>query len=311
MKCLDHIDMAVLVGAVATIGSAALLFAYLGVEREPSIPRGAGAPTTFLEEELEKSINEAVVTPAYVVDGQERAQVALGQAILGLIQAKARDAMFVPDVVKAATADARVRREFLEGVFKLPADWRGPEFAMREREATARAQEALGRTLVTGAQLLAKETEGAEARYGRAVLNATLADRRAVIEPAASQATMIAAAQVMTELAKRTRPSAEPVITRDPRWGFGSIGDGMIVPLMILGAGVVWLLVAGTGMMMMEYGTSILTVAAYCDVHDKDVVIETLVSDDTPYEVIHCSAFNGGPVTCDKHCLTWPLAHAA
>ena len=23
------------------------------------------------------------------------------------------------------------------------------------------------------------------------------------------------------------------------------------------------------------------------------------------------SAFNGGPVTCDKHCLTWPMAQAA
>ncbi len=310
MKCLDHIDLAMLAGAVATIGSAAFLFAYLGVEREPLMPRGVGAPTTFLEEELEKSINEAVVTPAYVVEGQERAQVTLGQAILGLIQAKARETMFVPEVVKAAAADARMRREFLEGVYKLPADWRGPEFAMREREATVRAQESLGRTLVTGTQLFAKEVEVAEARYGRAVLSATLADRRAAIEPAASQATMIASALVMTELAKRTEPGPKLVIVRDPRWGFGSIGDGTIIPLAILGAGVVWLLVAGIGMMR-EHGASIRTAATHCDVHDKDVMIETLVSDDSPYEVIHCSAFNGGPVTCDKHCLTWPLAHAA
>lgn len=151
----------------------------------------------------------------------------------------------------------------------------------------------------------------AEARYGLAVRDAALADRRAVGEPAASRATMVAAAQVMADLARGAAPAAE--ITRDPRWGFGSIGDGLWLPIIVLAAGAVLLGAAGAGMMT-QRGSSTRTIAEHCDVHDKDVLVEMLLSDDSPYEVVHCSAFNGGPVVCDRRCLHRPsmlMAQAA
>lgn len=309
MKCLDHIDMAVMAGAVATMASAAFLFGYLGIDREPPVPSEPITSTTFLQKDMEKTINDAVTTLAQVSEDRERSQVALGQAILNLVQVKAGQATFIPELAGKAAADAQARREFLEGVFKLPADWEGAEFAARERDATAMAQETLGRTIVTGGQVFEKEVGTAEARYGQVVLKATLADRRAAIEPAASHATIVAAARVMTELAKQTAAGAEPVIAREPSWGFGSIGEGVIIPFMVLGAGLGWLAATGAG--MMERGARTRTTAAHCDVHEKDILVEMLVSDETPYEVVRCSAFNGGPVTCDKHCLNWPMARAA
>jgi hypothetical protein len=124
---------------------------------------------------------------------------------------------------------------------------------------------------------------------------------------------MVAAAQVMADLARRAAPAPAAEITRDPRWGFGSIGDGVWLPIIVLAAGAVLLGAAGAGMTT-ERGPSTHTIAEHCDVHDKDVVVEMLLSDDTPYEVVHCSAFNGGPVVCDRHCLHRPsilMAQAA
>lgn len=62
---------------------------------------------------------------------------------------------------------------------------------------------------------------------------------------------------------------------------------------------------------MMERGVPTRALATHCDVYEKDVVVEMLVSDDMSYEMTRCSAFNDGPVTCGKECLKWPMAHAA
>lgn len=59
----------------------------------------------------------------------------------------------------------------------------------------------------------------------------------------------------------------------------------------------------GGARMLMEYDVPMRTLRVQCDTYDKDVMVEVLLSDETPYDVTHCSAFNGGPVTCDKRCL--------
>lgn len=271
MKCLDHIDMAIMAGAVATVASAAVLFAYLGIDRGPLVPPEPITFTAFLQQEMEKTINEAVVTPARVMDEQGRTQAALGRAIVALAEGKEAFAAFAPN----------------------PQTMPAPH---------ALTQADLGRLIVAGSQTLDAALRHAEARYGHAVRDAALADRRAVGEPAASRATMVAAARVMADLAKRAAPAPAAEITRDPRWGFGSIGDGMWLPIIVLAAGALLLGAAGAGMMT-ERGPSTHTIAEHCDVHDKDVLVEMLLSDDTPYEVVHCSAFNGGPVACDRRCL--------
>lgn len=309
MKCLDHIDMGVMAGAVTVVASAVFFFAFLGVEREPLVPSEPVSSASFLQEQLEKTINEAVVTPARVAEEREHTQAALGVAIVRLGQIQARERAFVSDVAKNAAASAQGRREFLEGVFKFPSDWRGAEFARMGRQAEAMAQQDLGRMIVAGSQALSREIGTAEAKYGRALLAATLARERNAIEPAASQATIVAAARAMTNLAERTAPAPVPAITRNPSWGFGSIGDGAVIPILVLGAGAMLLLAAGAGAREGRWSTH--TMEAHCDEHRADVVVEMLVSDDTPYEVAHCSAFDGGPVTCDKRCLKWPVAHAA
>ncbi len=309
MKCLDHIDMAVMAGAVAVAASAAFFFAFLGIERAPLVPPAPSHSAAFLQEELAKTINKAAITPALVAEERERTQAALGRAIVRLGRAQAGEAAFIPGVARNAAASAQGRREFLEGVFKLPVDWQGTEFAERERHAEARAQEELGRTIVAGSQTLSKEIGTAEAEYGRALLAATRALERNAIEPTASQATIVAAAKAMAGLAARTVPASAPEITRDPGWGFGSVGDGAFISILVLGAGAFLTLAAGVG--MTESRLSTHTMEAHCDEHGADVVVEMLVSDDTPYEVAHCSAFDGGPVTCDKRCLKWPVAHAA
>lgn len=282
MKCLDHIDMAVMAGAVATVASAVFLFAYLGVERGPLIPPDPITSAMFLQQEMEKAINEALVIPARVMDEQGRAQAALGSAIVTLGAAKER-----------------------AGAYMLNPETMPTPHALTQAD--------LGRLIVAGSQALEAARRYAEARYGLAVRDAAVADRRAVGEPAASRATMVAAAQVMADLAKRATPAPAAEITRDPRWGFGSIGDGMWLPIIVLAAGALLLGAVGAGMMT-ERGPSTRTIAEHCEVHDKDVLVEMLLSDDTPYEVVHCSAFNGGPVACDRRCLHRPstlMAQAA
>lgn len=311
MRCLDHIDMAVMAGAVTVVASAVFFFAYLGVEGGSLGPPEPATSAAFLQEELSKAINEAVVTPARVTEERERTQVTLGEAIAKLTQAKAVEASLFSDLAKSAAAGAQARREFLEGVFKLPSDWRGAEFRMMEREAEAMAQQELGRMTVAGSQAALRETGDAEADYGRALLAATLALEREAIEPAASHATIMAASQAANTLAERIASVPAPDITREPGWGFGSIGDGVALAGLVLGAGAFLLLAAGVE--MKKHGVTIRTTEAHCETVGKQVEVTMLLSasDYLPYEVTRCSAFNGGPVTCDKHCLTWPMAQAA
>jgi len=298
--------MAALTGSVTVIASAAFFFAFLGVEHGPLAP--AMAPTTgFLQEELGTAIDQATVTPARVAEERERTQAALGDAIVRLGQAQTQRTAFVPDLAKRAASAQEARREFLKGAFKLPLDWKGADFAMRERDAEAMAQPELGRMIVSGTRAIERKVQAAEAGYGRAVLAAMQAVERAAGEPTASRATIVAAATAASNLAERTAPALAPVVAREPSWGFGSIGDGALIPVMILGAGAFLLLAAGIGMMEGSFSTR--TVAAHCDEKEKDVVVEMLVSEGTPYEVTRCSAFNGGPVTCEKRCLQWPAAH--
>jgi len=302
MRCLDNIDLAAMAGALTVMAGAAVFVAYLGLTRAPlTIPEPI-SPAAMVENELTKTIAEATVTPARMTEEREFTQAALGKAIRDLSLVKMRSAGFFRDLAGRATREANGRREFLEGVFKLPADWGGAEFRAMERAAEATAQERLGRTIVAGSLALERASKIAEERYGRALIAAIGSREREAREPAASQGTMVAVAAAMKAFAERkaTTPGAE--ITRDPSWGFGSIGDGMPVALLTLGGGVVLLLAAGVGLMT-EHGVATRTVDLHCDVHNKDVRVEVLLSDDRPYDIARCSAFNGGPVTCDKHCL--------
>lgn len=101
----------------------------------------------LLQQELWKVINEAVATSARVTKERERTQAVLGQAIVGLSQVRAREQAFVPDLTKYAAVSAQGRRESLEGVFKLPSNWRGTEFRIVELKTEAMAQQELGRMI--------------------------------------------------------------------------------------------------------------------------------------------------------------------
>lgn len=309
MKCLNHIDMAVMSGAVVTAASAAFFFAYLGIEREPLVAPEPMGSAVLIQEELGKAIAEAVVTPAAVIEEREHTQATLGEAIRDLTQVEIRRAAFIPELAARASAAAQVRREFLKGVFKLPADWGGAEFMAMERKAEEIAQPELGRMIAENSRALATAIETAEEHYGSALLAATLALEREAREPGASHSTIVAAAKAISDLAERTEPAPAPEVTREPSWGLGSIGDGAFIPIVVLGTAAFLTLAAGAGMIESRLETR--TTAIHCDMHQKDVIVEMLVSDDTPYEVVRCSAFNAGPVTCDKHCLKWPVAHAA
>lgn len=238
--CLDHMDMAALAGAMTVIAGAVFFFAYLGVEREALTVIEPSASAAFLEEEMTKAIEDAVVTPAAVIEERERTQVALGEAIKKLTQTKLSEGWFFSDLAKRAAIGAQARREFLESKFKLPSDWGGAQFALMARNAEATAQEELGRTVVAGTLATMTRVAEAETHYGLAVRDAILALDRESIEPAASQATIVAAATVLRDVAKRTEPV--PVVTRDPGWGFGSIGDGAVIPIAILAGGALLLL---------------------------------------------------------------------
>jgi hypothetical protein len=307
--CFDRMDLVVMAGALTVIASAAFFFAYLGVAKEPLTIPETVSPTAFIEDEMAGAIEKAVVTPAAVIEERERTQAALGEAIKKLTQAKLGEEGFISDLAGQAAAGVRARREFLESKFKLPSDWDGAEFALMAQTAEATAQEELGRTVVTGTLAAMTRLAGAEAHYGLAVRDAILALNRESIEPEASQATLVAAATVLKDLAKRAPTEAATPRTRAAGLSYGSIGDGIFLPFVILCAGVLLVLAVGTSLMEGRFATQ--TVAAHCDEHEKDVVVKMLVSDETPYKVVQCSAFNGGPVTCDEHCLRWPLAHAA
>jgi hypothetical protein len=309
MRCLDHIDMAVMAGAITTIGSAVVLMAYLGLDRGPLARPAPPTPDRWLEETLSQAINEAVIIPARVTEERERTQAALGEAIIRLTQVKIAAASFAPNLAKEAAKDTLARQEFLESVFKLPSDWKSREFLAMKNAHDATAQEALGHRIVNGTRAWFDVMAKAEMNYGRAAVSALRAMDRAADEPTASTATLLAASTVLSDRAKRGKSVPESIVMREPGWGFGSIGDGTVLPILLAAAAICVLAAAGAS--LRERGPSVRTVTMLCDEHKRDVTVEMLVSDDTPYEVIRCSAFNGGPVTCDKHCVTRPTARAA
>jgi hypothetical protein len=304
MRCLDHNDMAVMAGAVTTLAGAAFFFAWLGVERPPFAPAGETDAATFLAEQMDRSIAEALAAPAAAEEARASTQAALGRALVTLQQAKIREAAWIPELAAAARTAAEGRRLFLETRFKLPADWNGPEFAAMAREAETRAQPVLGRRIVTEGLAVASRLGAAEEAYGRSLVAAVGALDRAAREPAASQETLMAAARVAMREAERTagRPSVEPRRTA---------GDGA-EPMLLLGIlGGVALLI-GAGAAFLEHrGPGARRIEARCEEADRDVAVTMLTSGETPYEVAACTAFHDGPVTCGKRCLAWPTARAA
>jgi hypothetical protein len=268
--------MTVLTGAVATIGSAVVLFAYLGIERELPAPPAPLGPEAVLKQEVNTALAGAAALPARAMMERARAEAALGRAIVDLIGAKANAEAVIPTLAKRTAAET------------VP-------------------QEELGRLIVTRSLLAASAMERIEERYGRAVVAAMTAFER-------ERDALAFAAPLMDGVAAGAPaevPGTTAVIAREPAWGFGSIGDGVWLPIMIMGAGFLTLAACWHGLSGTHMGTR--TVETHCDLHRKDVHVEMLVSDDTPYEIVHCSVFNGGPVTCDKHCLhqTREFAHAA
>lgn len=278
MRCLDHMDMTVMTGAVATVASAVFLFAYLGIDREMTAPPAPPGPEILLRQDIDKAMVEAAALPARAGMERARTQAALGRAIVNLIGVKESQDSLIPSLAKRAAAET------------VP-------------------QEELGRLIVDRSLLAASAAERAEERYGRAVAAAMTAIERERSALAFAAPLMDGVAVALPALAPEVAPTTIPMVTREPAWGFGSIGDGVVLPIMILGAGFLALAACWHGLTEMHVGTR--TVETHCDLHQKDVVVEVLVSDDAPYEVAHCSAFNGGPLTCDKHCLKWELARAA
>jgi len=264
--------MTVLTGAVATLASAAVLSAYLGIEREA--PPAPISPEVVLRQEVRTAIQEAAGVPPRAMMERARTEAALGRAIVDLTRAKADVEAVIPALAQRAAAET------------VP-------------------QEELGRLLVSRSLLAARALERIEERYGRAVVSATAAVER-------ERDALAFAAPMMDGVAVGAlaeAPGTTSVITHEPAWGFGSIGDGAVLPMMVIGAGVLALAACWSGLAMTRVGTR--TVDTHCDLHGKDVRVEMLISDDTPYEIVRCSAFDGGPVTCDQQCLKWDLAHAA
>jgi hypothetical protein len=308
MKCLDHMDLAVMTGAVTVIGSAIFFFAYPAPEREPLVPAVPAPYASALQEELGRTIAEAQAIPARVTSERERAVTALGEAIRKIEQVKTKEAMLVPDLAGQALDARRGRRKFLERVFNPPGAWQSEEFLARERNAEAVYQQELGSWTVHRTLALMAEKGLAEEEYGHAVVATILASQREAMEPMASQATIAGATAAITRLTELAAPMPPADVRRDPAWGFGSIGDGVFIPLAVLGAGAFLTLIVGGG--MLEHGFTTRTVEGHCKQIEDDVTVTFLVSDDTPYDVVRCSAFNGNAVTCDKACLEWPIAHA-
>lgn len=308
MRCLDHMDLAVMAGAVTVVGSAIFFFAYLAPEREPLVPPAPASFASTLQTDLGRTAEQAQTIPMRVTAERERAVTALGEAVRKLGEVKAREVAFVPDLAKRAGAARQARREFMEHLFNPPGAWQSEEFLAWERNAESLYQQELGGQIVRGTLALMAERGRAEQEYGRAVVATIEAARREAMEPMASQATAAGANAAMRRLAELTAPTPVADVRRDPAWGFGSIGDGIFIPIAVLGAGAFLTLVVGGG--MLEHGLTTRNVEAHCKQVEKDVAVTFLVSDDTPYDVVRCSAFNGNAVTCEKTCLEWPIAHA-
>lgn len=102
------------------------------------------------------------------------------------------------------------------------------------------------------------------------------------------------------------RMGLEPVVETTR----GSIGDGMVLPFMML-AGVLFLMFVG-GMTVFVHAYGILKKRFWCEDMDKQVEVEFLTSDGKVYNVASCTAFEDKYcVTCGKACMHRETAVAA
>ena len=106
MKCLDHIDMAVMAGAVATVASALFLFAYLGVERGVLASPEPITSAMVLQQEMEQAITEAQEQhrrlkeqAANVIANQKQTEMRLNRTLeeLEKVNGNARQAVMMAD----------------------------------------------------------------------------------------------------------------------------------------------------------------------------------------------------------------------
>jgi hypothetical protein len=150
---------------------------------------------------------------------------------------------------------------------------------------TALSQEVLGRSIVGAQEAVGTADQGiSQEALGRSLVMAT-------------QMGMAGAA---------ARMGLAPVVETTR----GSIGDGMILPFMML-AGVLFLMFVG-GMTVFEHAYGILKKRFWCEDMDKQVEVEFLTSDGKVYNVASCTAFEDKYcVTCGKHCMHPETAVAA
>lgn len=149
----------------------------------------------------------------------------------------------------------------------------------------ALSQEILGRSIVGAQEAMGTADRGiSQEALGRSLVMATQMD-------------MAGAAP---------RMALEPVVETTR----GSIGDGMVLPFMIL-AGVLFLMFVG-GMTVFEHAYGIFKKRFWCEDMDKQVEAEYLTSDGTIYDVASCTAFEDKYcVTCGKPCMHRETAVAA
>lgn len=164
------------------------------------------------------------------------------------------------------------------------AYWGAPEMLMPSATMTAAdpgmalSQEVLGRSIV-----------GAQSALGTAGQGFT--------QEALGRAFVMATQMGMAGVAARM--GIEPVVETTR----GSIGDGMVLPFMMLG-GALFLVFVG-GMTVFEHAYGILKKRFRCHDMDKQVDVEFLTSDGTIYNVASCNAFEDRYcVTCGKACMT-------
>ena len=151
---------------------------------------------------------------------------------------------------------------------------------------TALSQEVLGRSIVAAQEAMGTADEGiSQEALGRALV-------------------MASQMQVAGAATQRTGPGPGVETTR------GSVGDGMVLPFMIL-AGALFLMVVG-GATVFEHAYGILKKRFWCEDMDKQVEVEYLTSDGKVYNVASCTAFEDKYcVMCGKPCLHRETAVAA
>lgn len=172
--------------------------------------------------------------------------------------------------------------------------WSAPETLISSTTAAmtaadagmALSQEVLGRSIVWAQEAMGTADQGiSQAALGRSLVLATQMDMAGAVARFAGSG---------------------PVVETTS----GSIGDGMVLPFMVL-AGALFLMVVG-GVTVFEHAYGILKKRFWCEDMDKQVEAEYLTSDGTIYDVASCTAFeNKYCVTCGKPCLHRQAERAA